>query len=107
MLVILETPNPGSLLYPGMYAQVRFPSAAHAARPLVRIPADTLIVDKSGTRVAVVDSNHIVRIRGIVVSQDLGSEIEIVSGLNPGDLVISNPSDVVQEGAAVAVKLRQ
>jgi multidrug efflux pump subunit AcrA (membrane-fusion protein) len=26
MLVILETPNTGSLLYPGMYAQVRFPS---------------------------------------------------------------------------------
>jgi len=106
MLVILETPNPGSLLYPGMYAQIRFPSAVHSGHALLRIPADALIVDKSGTRVAVVDSVGVVRIRDIVVSQDLGSEIEVISGLSPGELVISNPSDVVQEGAAVDVKLR-
>jgi RND family efflux transporter MFP subunit len=107
MLVILETPNSGSLLFPGMYAQVRFRSAARTAKPLLRIPADTLVIDKTGTRVAVVDSGKMVHFRNIVVGQDLGSEIEVVSGLIPGDLVISNPSDVVQEGAAVEVKLRK
>jgi RND family efflux transporter MFP subunit len=107
MLVILESPNPGSLLFPGMYAQVRFPSARHAARPLLRIPADTLVIDKSGTHVAVVDPGKVVHFRNIVVGQDLGSEIEVVSGLNLGDLVISNPSDIVQEGASVDVKLRK
>jgi hypothetical protein len=54
-----------------------------------------------------VDSGKMVHFRNIVVGQDLGSEIEVVSGLIPGDLVISNPSDVVQEGAAVEVKLRK
>jgi RND family efflux transporter MFP subunit len=107
MLVILESPNPGSVLFPGMYAQVRFPSAAHAARPLLRIPADTLIIDKSGTRVAVVDPGKVVHFRNIAVGQDLGSEIEVISGLNLGELVVSNPSDVVQEGAGVEVKVRK
>src|SRR5579872_5061685 len=44
MLVILETPNPGARLYPGMYAQVRF--AGSKAKPLLRIPGDALIIDK-------------------------------------------------------------
>ncbi|HKE25808.1 MAG TPA: efflux RND transporter periplasmic adaptor subunit [Bryobacteraceae bacterium] len=107
MLVILESPNPGSVLFPGMYAQVRFPSAAHAARPLLRIPSDTLIIDKSGTRVAVVDARKVVHFRNITVGQDLGSEMEVISGLKLGELVVSNPSDVVQEGAGVEVKVRK
>src|ERR1035438_3742071 len=36
MLVILETPNPGARLFPGMYAQVRL--AAALAKPLLRVP---------------------------------------------------------------------
>jgi RND family efflux transporter MFP subunit len=106
MLVILETPNPGSLLYPGMYAQVRFPSAERGSRPLLRIPADTLLIDKSGTRVAVVGEGNVIHYRTIAVAQDLGSEIEVASGLTLGDLVVSNPSDAVQEGTEVEVKQR-
>ena len=106
MLVILETPNIGSLLYPGMYAQVRFPSAPHAARSMLRIPADTLVVDKSGTHVAVVGADGIVHFRAIAIGQDLGAEIEVISGLSAGEQVISNPSDSVTEGAAVEVRVR-
>jgi RND family efflux transporter MFP subunit len=106
MLVILETPNTGSLLYPGMYAQVRFPSPPHAARSMLRIPADTLVVDKSGTHVAVVGADGIVHFHAIAIGQDLGSEIEVISGLSTGELVISNPSDSVTEGAAVEVRVR-
>lgn len=106
MLVILETPNPGSLLYPGMYAQVRFPSAARAAHAVMRIPADALVVDKSGTRVAVVGANGIVHFQAIAVGQDLGSQIEVISGLSAGEMVISNPSDAVVEGASVEARVR-
>jgi len=106
MLVILETPNPGSMLYPGMYAQVRFPAAGRDARPLLRIAAEALVIGKSGTRVAVVGSDHVVHFRSIAIGQDLGAEVDVISGLAPGDLVISNPSDAVEEGVAVDVKLR-
>ena len=106
MLVILETPNPGSRLYPGMYAQVRFPSAARSAKPLLRIPSDTLLIDKSGTRVAVVDAGGVIHFRAISIGQDLGSEIEVLSGLALGEMVVSNPSDTVQEGVEVAIKKR-
>ena len=104
MLVILETPNAGAKLYPGMYTQVRF--AARNPKPLLRIPGDALIVGKAGTKVAVVGTDHVVHIKDVVIGQDLGSEIEIVSGLQAGDLAISSPSDSVVENAVVDVRMR-
>ncbi|MGA1995617.1 MAG: efflux RND transporter periplasmic adaptor subunit [Bryobacteraceae bacterium] len=104
MLVILETPNPGATLFPGAYAQVRFTLAQ--AKPLLRIPGDALIQSKTGPRVAVVDSGNIVHFRDIAIGQDLGTEIEVLSGLALGELVISNPSDAVVENASVDVRRR-
>ena len=104
MLVILETPNPAATLYPGMYAQVRF-TLAHA-KPLLRIPGDTVLQTKTGLRVATVDGRNVVHFRDISVAQDLGAEVEVVSGLTAGDLVVSNPSDAVVENAVVDVRKR-
>lgn len=103
MLAILQTPNPGGTLYPGMYAQVRFHLAQ--SKPALRIAGDALILGKAGPRVAVAEAG-IVHYRGVTLGQDLGSEVEITSGLNAGDLVISNPTDAVTEGAAVEIHKR-
>jgi RND family efflux transporter MFP subunit len=104
MLVILETPNPGALLFPGMYAQVRF--AGTRPRPTLRVPGDSVLMDKNGARVAVVGPDHVVHFRSVTIGQDLGSEIEIIAGIAAGELVISNPGDAVQENAAVDVRSR-
>jgi RND family efflux transporter MFP subunit len=104
MLVILETPNPGAALFPGMYAQVRF--AGSRPRPTLRVPGDTVLMDKNGARVAVVGTDHVIHFRSVTIGQDLGSEIEVISGISAGDLVVSNPSDAVQENAVVDVRAR-
>ena len=104
MLVILETPNPGELLFPGMYAQVRFISPR--TRRALRVPGDTVVLGKTGARVAVVGPDYAVHFRNVTLGQDLGSEIEITSGISDGDLLVSNPSDVVQEGVVVDVRKR-
>ena len=102
MLVILETPNPGAKLYPGMYAQVRF--AGSKAVPSLRIPGDALVMGKAGPRVAVVGSDNVVHFRAVTLGLDLGAEVEIASGLAVGDRVISHPADAVIEGALVDVQ---
>ena len=102
MLVILETPNPGARLFPGMYAQVRF--AAAKGRPLLRIPGDALVMGKAGPRVAVVGPDGVVHYRSVVMGLDLGNEVEITAGLSEGDLVVSHPADAVVDGAAVDVR---
>lgn len=102
MLVILETPNPGATLFPGMYAQVRF--SAVRSRPTLRIPGDAIILGTNGARVATVDAGHLVHFKSVTIGQDLGSEVEVTSGLSPGEMVISNPSDSVQENVLVEVR---
>jgi multidrug efflux pump subunit AcrA (membrane-fusion protein) len=104
MLAILMTPNTAGTLYPGMYVQVHF--AAGKGAPLLRVPGDTVMVTKSGPRVAVVGADNIVHFRPVKLGEDLGSEVEIVSGLHEGELVISNPGDTVQEGVTAEVRRR-
>ena len=60
---------------------------------------------KGGPRVAVV-TDGVVHFRNVAIGEDLGSEIEITSGLKAGEMVISNLSDSVQEGAVVEVRVR-
>ena len=102
MLVILETPNVGDLLFPGMYAQVRFTSPR--TRRALRVPGDTVVIGKTGARVAEVGADHVVHFKSVTLGQDLGSEIEVTSGVNEGEMLISNPSDAIQEGVVVEVR---
>ena len=104
MLVILETPNSGDVLFPGMYAQVRFIS--QRTKRALRVPSDTIVLGKSGARVAVVDAGRVVHYKNVTLGADLGTEIEITSGIGEGDLLVSNPSDAVQEGVAVEIKAK-
>jgi RND family efflux transporter MFP subunit len=104
MLVILLTPNSAGTLYPGMYVQVHF--AAENSKPLLRIPGDAVMLTKTGPRVATVDEGNTVHFRAVTLGNDFGSEVEILSGLREGELVISNPADSVQEGVAVDVRVR-
>ena len=102
MLAILLVPNPRGILLPGMYAQVRF--AATRSMPAVLIPGDALLVGTKGTRVASVDAENHVRFRNIQVGIDYGNEVEVLSGLQAGDLVVMNPTDAVREGVRVDVR---
>ena len=102
MLVILETPNPGHRLLPGMYAQVRFATSRPVSTLLV--PSDALINGKEGTRIAIAGSDGKVHLRSVRVGSDFGNEIEILDGLTANDLVIMNPTDSVREGVEVEAK---
>ncbi len=104
MLAILVTPNEDGTLYPGMYAEVRFSGAS--VKPILRIPGDSVVLGTAGPRVATLGADHIVHFKNITIGLDLGSEVEVTSGLSAGTLVISNPTDSVQENAQVEVRNR-
>jgi RND family efflux transporter MFP subunit len=103
-LVILQTANGDGKLLPGMYAQVRFASSRGAG--VLRIPGDALMLGKSGARVAVVGADKVVHWRSVTIGQDSGQEVEVVSGLAVGEMVVSNPTDSVVVGAVVEVRKR-
>jgi multidrug efflux pump subunit AcrA (membrane-fusion protein) len=85
-----------------MYSQVSFSSAPRRASLVV--PGDAVTLSRSGPRVAVVAPDKVVRYRNIAIANDLGSEVEVSSGLAAGELVISNPTDAVHENVVVDVR---
>ena len=101
ILLQVDVPNPDHLLYAGMYAHVTL--AAPSRSPLLYLPDNTILIDSKGTRVATVDASHKIHFKEVMLGRDFGTKSEITSGLNPGDVVVQNPTDDLQEGMTVSV----
>ena len=99
LLVEVQVPNSDGLLMPGMYAQVDL--AVPRKEPPLLIPGDTLVVRDNVTQVAVVAGDGTVHFRHIQLGRDLGDRLEVLSGLEQGQMLAVNPSDSVREGVKV------
>ena len=84
---------------PGMYAQVNFETTR--SQPPMLIPTETLVIRADGPKVARITPGQTVHFQYVQLGRDFGETVEIVSGLQPGDEVVINPGDRVQEGAKV------
>lgn len=100
LLTEVQVPNPKGELMPGAYAQVTF-SVASAEPPLV-VPSNALIFRSAGPQIALVDSHKVARLRNVTIGRDFGNSLEIISGLQPNDLVILNPPDSLSDGTPVS-----
>jgi membrane fusion protein, multidrug efflux system len=101
MLVQLSVDNSGGELLPGGFANVSFEMPR--AMGTLSIPPSALIFDKSGLRVATVGEGDKVVLKPVKVSRDLGTTIELASGLSPDDRVIESPPDGVDNGDRVRI----
>ena len=97
----LTVDNANGDLMPGGYANVHADLAGAAG--LFRIPVSALIFDSSGLNVATLDSNDHVVFKTITIARDLGSEIEIGTGLQADDRVIAAPPDGLAAGDPVHI----
>jgi membrane fusion protein (multidrug efflux system) len=102
ILLEVDVPNPNGRLYAGMYAHVTL--AAPSTNPLLYLPDNTILIDSKGTRVATVDASHKIHFKEVTLGRDFGTKSEIVSGLNPSDVVVQNPTDDLQEGMTVSLQ---
>lgn len=102
-LVQLVMENPGGQLLPGSFAVVRFHLPAD--RQGLRVPADALVFDRHGLRVATVGADDRVAFRPVTIAHDYGDALEIGSGLEPGERVIDSPPDGLLAGDRVRVAL--
>jgi hypothetical protein len=57
----------------------------------------------SGMAVAVIGPDGRAALRPVTITRDLGFAVEIVGGLGPGDRVIDNPPDSIENGEAVHI----
>jgi RND family efflux transporter MFP subunit len=100
-LVEVHLSNPGLVLVPGMYADVQI-TPAHPAQT-IQIPGSALVNDAQGTRVASITPQGTVHYLRVKVVRDLGTMLDIASGLRGNETLVDNPSDSLTEGDAVKV----
>lgn len=98
----VDVKNPDGILRPGLYVAVTF--AVPRTHPRVTVPSEALIFDATGTRVAVVQPDDTVQLRPITIARDLGTRLELRTGLKSGETVVLNPPATLQDGARVARK---
>jgi len=105
LLVELLVNNADGLLKAGDYAQVRFdfPSQTASGDGVLRLPSSALLFRKSGMEAALLGPGNRVQLRHVTVGRDLGTSIEITSGLAPSDQVVNNPPDSLANGEVVHV----
>lgn len=102
ILLEVDVPNPDGRLYAGMYAHVTL--STPDPHPLLYVPDNTILIDSKGTRVATVDADHKIHFKQVTLGRDFGTKSEIISGLNPRDLIVQNPTDDLQEAMPVSVQ---
>jgi RND family efflux transporter MFP subunit len=101
LLTELQVPNETGELFPGAYALITLQVNDNTG--ILTIPADSLIFQREGTTVGVVDADNKVEIRKITIGLDLGDKLQISQGLTATDQVILNPSDSLANGMTVKI----
>jgi RND family efflux transporter MFP subunit len=101
LLTEVDVDNASGELRPGAYAEVHL-MIPEGSRSLI-LPVSTLIFRSEGLRVGVVRDGNKAELVPVILGKDYGNEVEVVSGLDENDLVISNPPDSLASGAIVQV----
>jgi RND family efflux transporter MFP subunit len=98
LLVEVDVDNPTGQLMPGAYVFVhlKLPEQTRS----VTLPSNTLIFRKEGLQVGLVRDGK-AELVPVKIGRDYGNSVEIVSGLQPTDAVIVDPSDSLVNGMAV------
>ena len=102
LLTEIRVPNPNLELVPGEFGEVTF--HLHSSRPVLVIPASSLLFRAQGPQAALVQADGRVRLQDVQLGRDLGNSVEVISGLRAEDEVIENPSDAITDGALVSVQ---
>ena len=95
-------PNPGNILRPGQFGNVRF--VADMKKGAMVIPQEAVNELQGNYQVAVVDENNKVSIRPVKMGERIGAMWEVTEGLKPGEKVVVQGLQKAREGSAVTVK---
>jgi RND family efflux transporter MFP subunit len=96
----IDVNNPTGELLTGSYAEVHLKVPGQTSSYLV--PVSTLIFRSQGLQLAVV-KNGSVMLTTVTPGRDFGTQIEIVSGLQGGELMVVNPPDSIASGQKVQI----
>jgi RND family efflux transporter MFP subunit len=101
----VDVPNPSLILIPGMYAEVNLTLDSRAHVVAVPVPAIDVGSDESSGQVFVVTPENHVEIRKVKLGLQTATKVEILSGLQAGDMVVIGNRAGLQSGQPVLPKV--
>lgn len=101
LLVELQVDNVDGLLWPGTYAEVHFQLPDDPT--ILHVPTSALLFRKEGMELATVGEDGKIVLKPVELGRDLGTEVEIRSGILATDKVVESPSDSVASGDVVKI----
>ncbi len=100
MQIVVDNRN-GEMM-PGDYASIRLDATTMAG--MLTLPSSVLVFDARGLSVATLDASNHVQFKPVTITRDLGTTVDIASGVSASDRVIDNPPDGLADGAAVQLQ---
>ena len=92
-------PNTGGVLVPGLYVTAIL--SRDESSEIIAVPQRCVLEDQQGKYVFVVDEKNMVRQARITVGQKFETDMEVKSGLEPGDKVVIEGIQKVRNGIEV------
>lgn len=99
----VDVPNPKGELVPGMYASASL--ILDDERNALAVPVQALTRSEDSVSVLLIDQQNKLQERSVQIGIEAPDQVEILSGLNEGDLVVVGNRDQLQPGMAVQPKV--
>jgi multidrug efflux system membrane fusion protein len=93
--------NPDELLYPNQFVNSRL--LVNTMQNTTRVPVAAVQRGEPGTYVYVINANNTVSVRPVKVGPTDGGFMAVLSGLQPGEKVVTDGTDRLRDGAPVTV----
>ncbi len=93
--------NPGNQIKPGMFGQVTFSKLLKAGA--LEIPREGVMNEKTGTFAGVVGNHDVCDLAPIVTGSQDGANVQVLKGLQPGQMVVTLSQRPVTTGTKVKI----
>jgi HlyD family secretion protein len=101
LAVEVDVNNASHVLRAGLFVNVTFEIPRE--HPNVVVPAEALIFNQQGLRVAVLNPDKSIHMQPVTVYRDSGATIELSDGLHGGESIVLSPPSSLQDGGKVKV----
>ena len=101
LLTEVDVDNRTGALLPGAYVEVHL--KMKSGIPSIILPVSSLIFRAEGLQAAVLRNGDTAHLVTITLGRDYGTQVEVLTGLQPGDPVIDSPPDSLTDNERVRV----
>lgn len=93
--------NPGNELKAGMYGSAVFETNAAQQKPVITIPRNAFVGGVGNNQVFIV-KDSVARLTKVVSGRIFGEQVEVLSGLNEGEVVVTSGQINLKDGTKVS-----